>query len=175
AGGIITAAKKIRTRNGEHMMFATLDDLEGSVEILVFGKALAEYEGALGVDSVVVVRGRVDHKDADKTCLVVQSAEPFAPTPDEVERARETALTRKVGPEPLHVRVDAAGLPDTAISDLKHVLANFPGESEVVLEFHLRSRDPLTLKLGPSYRVAPTPTLRAELEHVLGPAALIAV
>ena len=32
------------------MMFATLDDLEGAVEILVFGKALAEYEGALGVD-----------------------------------------------------------------------------------------------------------------------------
>jgi DNA polymerase-3 subunit alpha len=175
AGGIITAAKKIRTRNGEHMMFATLDDLEGSVEILVFGKALAEYEGALGVDSVVVVRGRVDHKDADKTCLVVQSAEPFVPTLDEVERARATALTRRVGPEPLHVRVDAAGLPDTAISDLKHLLANFPGESEVVLEFQMRSGDPLTLKLGPSYRVAPTPTLRAELEHVLGPAALIAV
>ncbi|MDX6680610.1 MAG: polymerase subunit alpha, partial [Solirubrobacteraceae bacterium] len=175
AGGIITAAKKIRTRNGEHMMFATLDDLEGCVEILVFGKALAEYEGALDVDSVVVVRGRVDHKDADKTCLVVQSAEPFVPTAEEVERARATALTRKVGPEPLHVRVHAAGLPDSAISDLKHLLANFPGESEVVLEFHLRSGDPLTLKLGPSYRVAPTPTLRAELEHVLGPAALIAV
>jgi DNA polymerase-3 subunit alpha len=175
AGGIITAAKKIRTRNGEHMMFATLDDLEGCVEILVFGKALAEYEGALGVDSVVVVRGRVDHKDADKTCLVVQSAEPFAPTPEEVERARAAAATRKIGPEPLHVRVDAAGLPDTAISDLKHLLANFPGESEVVLEFQLAGGDPLTLKLGPSYRVAPTPTLRAELEHVLGPAALIAV
>ena len=29
------------------MMFATLDDLEGSVEILVFGKALAAYEEAL--------------------------------------------------------------------------------------------------------------------------------
>ena len=151
-------------------MFATLDDLEGSVEILVFGKALAEYEGALGVDSVVVVRGRVDHKDADKTCLVVQSAEPFAPTPEEVEqRAGERPRRARSGPLPLHVRVDAAGLPASAISDLKHLLANFPGESEVVLEFQLRSGDPLTLKLGPSYQVAPTPTLRAELEHVLGP------
>ncbi len=34
--------------------------------------------------------------------------------------------------------------------------------------------DPRTLRLGPSFKVAPTPTLRAELEHVLGPAALIA-
>jgi DNA polymerase-3 subunit alpha len=174
AGGIITAAKRIRTRNGEHMMFATLDDLEGSVEILVFGKALAEYEGALGIDSVVVVRGRVDHKDADKTCLVVQSVEPFTPTPEEVERARKEAATRKVGPLPLHVRVDATGLAASFIDDLKHLLANFPGESDVVLEMQMSGGDPRRLKLGPSYKVTPTPTLRAELEHVLGPAALIA-
>ena len=49
------------------MMFATLDDLEGSVEMLVFGKALAEYEAALAVDEIVLVHGRVDHKDAGKT------------------------------------------------------------------------------------------------------------
>ena len=48
-GGIITESKRIKTRNGDHMMFATLDDLEGAVEILVFGKALAEHEAALAV------------------------------------------------------------------------------------------------------------------------------
>jgi DNA polymerase-3 subunit alpha len=172
AGGIITAAKKIRTRSGDPMMFATLDDLEGSVEILVFGKALAEYEGALGVDSVVLVRGRVDHKDADKTCLVVQTVEAFEPTPEEVELARASAATRQVGPLPLHVRVDAAGLPASIIDDLKSLLASYPGESEVVLEVQMRSGDPRKLKLGSSYKVATTPTLRAELEQVLGPAAL---
>jgi DNA polymerase-3 subunit alpha len=172
AGGIITAAKKIRTRNGDPMMFATLDDLEGSVEILVFGKALAEYEGALGVDSVVLVRGRVDHKDADKTCLVVQAVEAFEPTPEEVEQARAAATTRQVGPLPLHVRVDAAGLPASIIDDLKSLLANYPGDSEVVLEVRMSSGDPRRLKLGSSYKVATTPTLRAELEQVLGPAAL---
>ncbi len=172
AGGIITAAKKIRTRSGDPMMFATLDDLEGAVEILVFGKALAEYEGALGVDSVVLVRGRVDHKDADKTCLVVQAVEAFEPTPEEVELAKAAAATRKVGPLPLHVRVDAAGLPASIIDDLKSLLASYPGDSEVVLEVQMSSGDPRTLKLGSSYKVATTPTLRAELEQVLGPAAL---
>jgi DNA polymerase III subunit alpha len=171
AGGIITAAKKIRTRSGDPMMFATLDDLEGCVEILVFGKALAEYEGALGVDSVVLVRGRVDHKDTDKTCLVVQTVEAFAPTLEEVQQAKAAAATRKVGPLPLHVRVDAAGLPASIIDDLKSLLANYPGESEVVLEVRMRTGDPRKLKLGSSYKVATTPTLRAELEQVLGPAA----
>ena len=40
-GGMITQAKRIRTKKGDWMMFATLDDLEASVELVVFGKALA--------------------------------------------------------------------------------------------------------------------------------------
>jgi DNA polymerase III subunit alpha len=170
AGGIITQAKKIRTRNGDHMMFATLDDLEGSVEVIVFGKALGEYEGALGVDSVVLVRGRVDHKEATKTSLVAQTVEPFEPSEEEIEKARLEASTRRLGPPPLKLRLDAARLPASAIDDLKDLLGSFPGESEVVLELLLSVGDPRTLRLGNAFKVAPTPTLRAELEQILGPA-----
>ena len=53
-GGIITETKRIRTRNGDYMMFATLDDLAGAVEMLVFGKTLAEYETVLVADEIVV-------------------------------------------------------------------------------------------------------------------------
>jgi DNA polymerase-3 subunit alpha len=153
------------------MMFATLDDLEGSMEILVFGKALAEYEGDLGVDSVVLVRGRVDRKDADKTCLIVQTAECFEPSQEEVETAREAAAKVALGPEPMQVRLDAARLPATIIEELKHVLGNFPGDSEVVLAIET-SAGPRLLRLGDEFKVAPTSSLRAELEHILGPAAL---
>jgi DNA polymerase-3 subunit alpha len=170
AGGIITSAKRIRTRNGDHMMFATLDDLEGAIEILVFGTALAEYEGALGVDSVVIVRGRVDHKDASKTCLVVQAVERFEPTLEEVEQARAQAAARPVGPAPLLVSVDATRLPASVLDDLRDLLGNFPGESAVVLELRLGAGCSRTLRLGKSFCVQPTPTLRAELEQILGSA-----
>jgi DNA polymerase-3 subunit alpha len=170
AGGIITAAKKIRTRNGDHMMFATLDDLDGAVEVIVFGKALGEYEGALGIDSVVLVRGRVDHKEATRTSLVAQTVEPFEPTEEEIERAKRDAATRRMGPPPLMLRLDAARLPASAIDDLKDLLGSFPGESEVVLELLLSAGDPRRLRLGNAFRVAPTPTLKAELEQILGPA-----
>ncbi len=130
AGGIITAAKKIRTKKGDPMMFATLDDLEGAIEILVFGKALAEYEGALGVDEVVLVRGRVDHKDASKTCLIVQSVEPFRPTAEQMAAATEAAAERRVGPQPLRVAIrDTAGHPATVIDELKHVFDTYPGRA----------------------------------------------
>ena len=94
AGGIITAAKKIRTKKGDPMMFATLDDLEGSVEVLIFGKALEEYGGDLGVDEVVLVRGRVDHGDKG-TSLIAQTVERFEPTPEEVEAAARRRGARR--------------------------------------------------------------------------------
>ncbi len=170
-GGIVTESKRIRTRNGDHMMFATLDDLEGSVEMLVFGKALAEHEAALAVDQVVLVRGRVDHKEAGKTCLVVQSAETFAPSEQELADARAASERAAAPARPVCLRVDATKLPASVIDELKHVIGNFPGPAEVVLEMDT-STGPRRLRFGDAYRVAPTPTLRAELEQVLAPACL---
>jgi DNA polymerase-3 subunit alpha len=168
-GGIIAQAKRIRTRNGEPMMFATLDDLEGSVEMLVFGKTLHECEAALGVDRVVLVRGRVDHKEAEKTCLVAQTVEVFEPTDEEVAAAKRAASAR-VTSLPLSLRVDAALLPASFLDELKQVLVTFPGDSEVVLEIGT-ANGARRLRLGPEFRVAPTPALRAELAQILGPAA----
>jgi DNA polymerase III subunit alpha len=170
-GGIVTEAKKIRTRNGDHMVFATLDDLEGSVELLVFGKALAEHEAVLAVDRVVMVRGRVDHKEAGKTCLVVQSAETFAPSEQEQAEARAASARAAASARPVCLRIDATKLPASVIDELKHVIGNFPGTAEVVLEMDT-STGPRRLCLGEAYRVQPTPTLRAELESVLAPACL---
>jgi DNA polymerase-3 subunit alpha len=170
AGGIITAAKKIRTKKGDPMMFATLDDLEGSIEVLIFGKALEAYEGVLGVDEIVLVRGRVDHADRG-TSLVAQSVDPFRPSAEEVEAARDAAAAAPRGPQPVTVVLDAARLPASVIDELKHVFGNHAGDSEVLLDIRT-SAGPRTLRLGGDYRVSPTPSLRAELEHILGPAAV---
>jgi len=172
-GGIVAQAKKIRTKAGSTMMFATLDDLEGSVEIVVFERVLAEQEAALAVDEIVLVRGRVDHKDATKTAVVVQSAEPFKPTPEEVERAREEvrALAQRTAPKPFEVHVDATRLPATIIDELRTLLSHHPGESEVLLAVRT-SGGHRRLRLGSEYRVAATAMLRAELDHVLGEALL---
>ncbi len=168
-GGIITAARKIRTRAGTDMMFATLDDLEGTVEVLVFGGSLEKLEVNLAVDAIVLVRGRVDHKEG-QTCVVAQSIEPFCPDAGAIERARVTALANAL-PRLLHVQVEAQRLSSDALIDLRHLLSTFPGESEVVLELSAERR----LRLGADYRVEPSAGLRAELEHLLGgPARLVA-
>ena len=169
-GGIITEAKRIRTRNGDPMMFATLDDLAGDVEMLIFGKALAEHEDALAVDQVVIVKGRVDHKEAGKTCVVVQSVAPFAPSEEEIERARSQARaavrTATALAQPVHLRVSAEHLSASVVEDLKQTIEDFAGPAEVFVEIadgeHTRR-----VRLGEAYRVQNTPTVLAEIEHAL--------
>jgi DNA polymerase-3 subunit alpha len=171
-GGIITEAKRIRTRNGDPMMFATLDDLAGAVEMIVFGKAISEHESALAVDQVVLVRGRVDHKEAGNTSLVVQSVEPFSPSEDEIERARShadaAAKTATALANPVRLSIDASCLGASAIEDCKQLIEENPGPAEVVLEINTSS-GMRKVRLGETYRVQHTPTLRAELENVLAP------
>jgi DNA polymerase-3 subunit alpha len=168
-GGIVTQAKKIKTKSGTTMMFATLDDLEASVEVLLFEKTLLAYEGSLGIDSVVLIRGRVDHKEPGKTCIVAQEVEAFQPSEEEVAAAKAKAARAAEPPKPFRVGLDAAGLPASIIEDLKGVFVTFPGESDVVLEI-ATATGLRKLKLGKEFRVAPTSGLRAELHQLLGSA-----
>jgi DNA polymerase-3 subunit alpha len=170
-GGMITQCKRIRTKKGDPMMFATLDDLEAAVELLVFGKALAAHEEALIPDTIVLVRGRVDHKDRDKTCIVVQQVERFDPSAEEVREAREHAANLSLAPVPLCLRLDATALPASVLGELKELLGGFPGETDVVIELET-SVGHRRLKLGPSFRIDQSAALLAELHELLGHAML---
>jgi len=170
-GGMIAQTKRIRTKKGDPMMFATLDDLEGSVELLIFGKPLAASEDAAVADAIVLVRGRVDHKDRDKTCVVVQQIDRFEPSAEEVQQAVEQAARSALRPSALVLRLDAAALGASALVDLKDLVARYPGESEVVVEL-TTSSGPRRLKLGAGFRVTRGAALHAELEALLGGAML---
>ncbi|HEV2771978.1 MAG TPA: DNA polymerase III subunit alpha [Thermoleophilaceae bacterium] len=162
-GGVIAEGKRIRTRKGEPMMFATLDDLEGQVEILVFNSAYTENADKLNVDSVVLVRGRVDHKEQSETKLVVQEVEPFEPSPQEVERATvEEAEVAAAAPPRLCLQLEAS-VPAAFVDDLKEVVSHFPGRHELVLCVGDRA-----LVLGPSFCVADSSAFRADVASLAG-------
>ncbi len=170
-GGIITETKRIRTRSGDPMMFATLDDLAGLVELLVFGKALAEHEAALEVDKVVIVKGRVDHKEAGKTCVVAQSVEAFNPSAEQIESARSKARAAENAASalarPVHLRVAASELCDSVLEELKQTIGDFPGPAEVFIHIDRSDGKTCVLGLGEEHQVANTPTACAELGHAL--------
>jgi DNA polymerase-3 subunit alpha len=172
-GGIVTECKKIRTKSGSQMMFATLDDVEGQVEMLVFKADQAESATVIAPDAVVLVRGRLDHKDRGETKLVVQEAERFEPDQGEIVRASAAASAPS---EPLRLTIDAIQLSSTPglVDELKAVFEHHKGEADVHLAIRAADGEPTRLVLGDGYRVRPSSSLRAELGHVLGTDALAA-
>jgi DNA polymerase-3 subunit alpha len=162
-GGMVTECKRIRTRKGDAMMFATLDDLEGAVEMVVFAKSVEECGEVIEGDGVVLARGRVEHKDGGEIKLVVDDVSAFEPTPEEVAKA---AAVPEVAPAPRRVTiVVAASVPETFLDDLKELCRNNPGEHELELVVGRR-----TLRLGEAYRVASTGSCLAELDQLPGTA-----
>jgi DNA polymerase III subunit alpha len=164
-GGMIAECKRIRTRNGDPMMFATLDDLEGQVEMLVFNSAYEKNNAIVENDAVVLVRGRVDHKERGETKLVAQEVTVFEPDNEEIERARQAA-EKATAPKrvKLVVRDDA---PATFLEELMHVVRAFPGRDELMLQIGERS-----LLLGDQFRIEAVHA-RHELAQLPGAGSLI--
>jgi DNA polymerase-3 subunit alpha len=163
-GGMIAECKRIRTRNGDPMMFATLDDLEGQVEMLVFNSAYEKNSGVIQNDAVVIVRGRVDHKERGETKLVAQEVEIFEPDNEEVERAK-TEAARAAAPKRIRLVVEPDA-PATFLEELKHVVRTFPGRDELILQIGDR-----TLLLGEQFRIS-APQARHELAQLPGAGSL---
>jgi DNA polymerase-3 subunit alpha len=169
-GGIVTECKKIRTKSGSQMMFATLDDIEGQVELLVFKADQAESATVIAPDAIVVVRGRLDHKDRGETKLVVQEAERFEPDAAEIAAAPAIA---SVHSGPLEVPLEAGMVSQGLLDELKSVLEHHKGDTDV--HFVIRSAGETTLlRCGEGYRVRPSGRLRSELDHVLESASALA-
>jgi len=57
--GIISGVQKIITKNGQPMLFVTLEDLEDKMEILVFSETLAKHPLIWQDNKAIVVSGRL--------------------------------------------------------------------------------------------------------------------
>jgi DNA polymerase III subunit alpha len=168
-GGIVVACKKIRTKSGSQMMFATLDDVEGQVEMLVFKADQAESAEIIQPDAIVLVRGRLDHKDRGETKLVVQDAQRFEPDEAEIAKAAKSAPAA-VPAGPFEVPIDLERWSDELCDELKSIFEHHKGDAEVHLVVGGRR-----LKVGEGYRIKPSGMLRSELDHLLrAPSALAA-
>jgi DNA polymerase-3 subunit alpha len=170
-GGMISESRKIRSRAGNALMFATLDDLDGTVELMVFEKTLATAEPLLVNDNIVLVKGRVDKKEGNKVVILVSEVEAFDPSDAEIEKAKaKVAEIAATVPAALRRRVDAAQLPASVVDDLRELFERYSGDTEFVLEMHTRT-GLRRLKFGPNYRVkARDAGFKAELEALLGAA-----
>ncbi len=151
-GGVVTNLSRRYTKRGELMATFVLEDLRASIEVFVFPKTMAEIGPLLADDAVVVVKGRLDHRD-DQVKLVAM----------ELRRPQLSAE----GAGELHLELPLGALTDTVVTRLKELLVEHPGDEPVFL--HVGQQ---TLRLPPELNVDSRRGLLGELRVLLGPQAI---
>jgi DNA polymerase-3 subunit alpha len=155
-GGIVGEVKQLTTKRGEPMVFMRLDDVTGGIDCVVFNSTYATAAELCTTDRIVILKGRVDHKEGE-TKLVVQEVAAF----ESVTARRDVRL-----------RIDATRTPAGVIRDLAAVIRDFPGESRVLVDC-VTSQGSVMYAFGTRFRVEPAPDFYAEVRALLGESALV--
>ena len=71
-GGVVTGLRRVVTKSRSTMAVVTIEDLQGSLEVVVFPKVFEETMATWTDDAVLLVAGRVDHK-GDETVLLADA------------------------------------------------------------------------------------------------------
>ena len=69
--GILSHRKTLITKSGNQMMFAELEDLYGSLELIIFANVLQNNSSLLQDDNIVKIVGKVSYKENEKTKIIV--------------------------------------------------------------------------------------------------------
>jgi len=155
-GGLITAITRKVSRQGASWAVVTLEDLEGSLEVLFFSNTYNQYALSLTEDRIVTIRGRVDRRDD-------------APL-------RFTALEMSL-PDialgvsgPFVITIPIAQCTPPIVDRMKEIFRSHPGKREVHL--YLSDNGSSTI-MKIDALVTASPSLSADLKSILGPNCLV--
>ena len=75
--GFLDVVKPILTKKGEQMLFGTVSDYTGSIEIVAFPKILKEYPGLFIPGSCLMLKGSLNNRNGEAS-FVVEKAKLLA-------------------------------------------------------------------------------------------------
>lgn len=136
---IVTAVKRKTTKNDDTMAFVTVEDIYGSIELLVFPKVYAQYSHLLTVGSVVYVCGRLSLREDESPKVLPDriSTPPDANAVGAQASAAAPAAAKQNERQPQQIRQGLFLLIDSANSaqdrKVKNLLSIFEGQIPVYL------------------------------------------
>ena len=154
--GLVTSLQRKMSKNGNPWAAVTLEDMDGSVEVMFFGETYLAYSTVLAEDAVVTLRGRVRRRDET---VQLQAVEVSLPDVSAVETA------------PVTITLPVSRCTPPVVERLREILSTHPGVTEV----HLRLTQPgrsTVMRLEESLRIERSPALFGDLKALLGPACL---
>ncbi len=161
AGGILTSIRETRTRRGSLMAFATLEDLEGTFDLVIFAEPFAQYGSMLKAAAAaegengptpLLVSGTLE--DGDPPKILVREVL-------ELERADERLASE------LQLTVAETEASRDRLLALKQVLGKHPGECRVAVHLVIPDDSETVIAL-PGVGVRPGDALIQDLVGLFG-------
>ncbi len=150
AGSLTEVSRKYTKKDGKPFAIVVLEDLSGHVEAMVWNDVFNKCSKYLEPGQLVVINGRVDHREEEMRIVVNEV------TPLRVPKPQNNG-------EPLRVRFQMETLRPDDLGQLRDILAASPGECPVELEFERADGVRLVMQAGEAHRVRRTPELEARL------------
>jgi DNA polymerase-3 subunit alpha len=161
AGGLITSLRETRTRRGALMAFATLEDMTGSFDLVLFSEPFAQY------GSLLRAAMSQDAATGPKPVIVTGNLEPGEPPKILVRTLLDLAHAEEKLATQLKVQITAAEATRDRLTALKEMLGRHPGSCEVILQIVIPDESETWITL-PGLEVLPSDRLRSELNGMFG-------
>lgn len=152
--GLVTNVTRRLSKKGDTWATVTLEDLDGSVDVNVFPAAFVLAAPILNRDSIVVVKARIRSRDEGIDLTAAEVTQP--------------ALGEGRTDQPLVIQIPAIRCTENTVRDLKSVLQQHPGVTEVHLKLVSNGGSKL-MSVDNSLRVSQSSALMADLKELLGP------
>ncbi|MFH1848467.1 MAG: LAGLIDADG family homing endonuclease, partial [Candidatus Omnitrophota bacterium] len=154
-GGIFTKVKNTVTkRTGEKMAIATLEDLDGTIEVLVFPSSYQKVGGFVKVDNFVYIKGRLSLRE--------ESPKLIAGDIMSLDEAQYKCA------RVVNILVKNNGQDKNTFDSLKRILSRNRGQVPVCLTFKKEGDSHVDMLIGRDYYVHPSERLSREVEELLG-------
>jgi DNA polymerase-3 subunit alpha len=157
-GGLVSSVQlKTTKRSGDRWAIVALEDLEGVVEVMVWPNTFTKFATLLNDDAILLMKVRIDKRDDE------------GPRVAALEVSVPDISAAYSGPVNVYIpetRVNAA-----VMDSLRQILSAHPGTTEVHLTV-VQTDKFVSVKTDDKLRVAPSPSLFADLKALLGAACL---
>ena len=147
-GGMITSKKVKTTKTNQLMAFITIEDLVGTVEVLVFPKIYEKNRPAFTEENKVFVRGRASIGDDPVGKLICEEVIPFTDIPNE-----------------LWLQFENQTFYESHIDDVMAALRDSDGKDRVIM--YLKEERKMR-RLSENWAVLAGPDLLGRLYRILG-------
>lgn len=153
-GGTISASKVIRTRKEELMGFATVEDLNGTVEVVVFPSVYAGCADLLTSDTPVLVQGQAQVEENGVKIL----ADAIIP----MEQAEETWTVE------VRLMVDPEKTDRNSLERVHQALKRYPGPCRGFVHICLTDQAEAVISMAEGLRVRYCDAMTREVNGILG-------